>query len=98
MKIVNKNKFIKSILITLILIIFFLLILINSCFSHSEVKYKKVSVSSGDTLWNIAKYEKSNNSYFENKDIRYIVDKIKYINHLSNSNINVGDELSIPTI
>ena len=96
MRIVNKNKFIKSILITLMLIIMF--ILINSCFSHAEVKYKKVGVSSGDTLWNIAKYEKSNNSYFENKDIRDIVDEIKYINHLSNSNINVGDELSIPTI
>lgn len=98
MKIVNKKKFIRSMTITIGLIIFIILILINKCFSHTETNYKKISVISGDSLWSIASFEKDNNAYFENKDIRYIVDEIKYINNLDASNLNVGDELSIPTI
>ena len=31
------------------------------------IKYKKIYISSGDTLWAIAKLEQSNNKYFENK-------------------------------
>ena len=98
MKIVNKKKFIRSMSLTIGLIIFLILILSNVSFSHTEVGYKKIAISSGDTLWNIAKYEKSNNLYFENKDIRDIVDEIKYINNLSTSNLSVGDELTIPTV
>lgn len=98
MKIVNKKKFIRSMSITIGLIIFIILLLINTSFSHTETNYKKVSVISGDTLWTIAKFEKDNNSYFEDKDIRYIVDEIKYINNLNTSNLNIGDELTIPTI
>lgn len=98
MKIVNKKKFIRSITVTLGLIILVTLMLINTSFSHTETNYKKVAVISGDSLWSIAKYEKENNIYFENKDIRYIVDEIKYVNNLNTSNLNIGDELTIPTI
>ena len=98
MKIVNKKKFIRSMSITIGLIIFVILILINTSFSHTEINYKKISVISGDSLWSIAKYEKENNVYFEDKDIRYIVDEIKYVNDLNTSNLNIGDELTIPTI
>ena len=98
MKIVNKKKFIRSVSITLGLIIFIILLLINTSFSHTEINYKKVSVISGDTLWSIAKQEKNSNLYFENKDIRDIVDEIKYINNLSSSSLNIGDELTVPTI
>ena len=98
MKIVNKKKFIRSMTITIGLIIFIILIIINKCFSYTETNYKKISIISGDSLWSIAKYEKENNIYFEDKDIRYIVDEIKYINNLDASNLNVGDELSIPII
>lgn len=98
MKIVNKKKFIRSISITICLIIFVILMLINTSFSHTEINYKKISVISGDSLWSIAKYEKENNVYFEDKDIRYIVDEIKYVNNLNTSNLNIGDELTIPTI
>ena len=98
MKIVNKKKFIRSISVTIGLIIFITLTLINTSFSHTETTYKTIAVISGDTLWNIAKSERDNNVYFENKDIRYIVDEIKYINNLDNCNLKIGDELIIPTI
>lgn len=98
MKRVNKKKFIKSTSIAIGLIAFIMLVLINTSFSHTETVYKKVAVISGDTLWSIAKYEKTNNLYFENKDIRDIVDEIKCLNKLSSSNLKVGDELNIPTI
>ena len=98
MKIVNKKKFIRSISVTISLIIFIILMLANISFSHTETRCKTVSVISGDSLWSIAKYERDNNVYFEDKDIRYIVDEIKYINNLNTSSLSVGDELKIPTI
>lgn len=98
MRIVNKRKFIRSTSITMGLILFFILILSNISFSHTEINYKEIAVSSGDTLWSIAKYEKINNVYFENKDVRDIIDEIKYLNNLTASNLNIGDKLIIPTI
>lgn len=97
MKIVDKRKFIRSTSITLGLIVFLILMLSNISFSHTEVTYKDISVSSGDTLWSIAKYEKNNNLYFADKDIQDIIYQIKYINKLNSSDITVGDKLSIPT-
>ena len=94
----NKKRFIRSTSITIGLIVFIILILINTSFSHTETVYKKVNVISGDTLWSIAKYEKTNNLYFEDKDIRDIVDEIKFLNNLNSSNLKIGDELNIPTI
>jgi len=98
MKIVNKRKFIRSSTITIGLIIFLILLLSNISFSHTEIKYKEITVTQGDTLWSIAKYEKVNNLYFENKDVRDIINEIKYINNLNNSNLYVGNKLNIPTI
>ena len=98
MKIINKRKFVRSISVISVLIVLIILLLINTSFSHTEIKYKTIEVVSGDKLWNIAKYEQQNNIYFENKDIRYIVDEIKYINNLNTSFLNIGDELKIPII
>lgn len=98
MRIVNKKKFIRSTSITIGLIIFITLILSNIGFSHTDVNYKEIAVSSGDTLWSIAKYERSNNDYFKDNDIRDIVDEIKYLNNLSSSNLDIGDKLTIPVI
>lgn len=98
MRIVNMKKFIRSTSITICLIALLILMLSNISFSHTDLKYKEIAISSGDTLWSIAKYERSNNVYFEDKDIRDIIDEIKYVNNLSASNLNVGDKLSIPTI
>ena len=95
---INKKKFIRSMSITFGLLIFIILVLANISFSHTEIKYKEVSVCSGDTLWSIAKYEKNNNGYFENKDIRDIIAEIKNVNDLKDSSLNVGDKLNFPTI
>lgn len=98
MRKINKNKFIRSITIMICLIVFMILILANISFSHTEVSYKEIAVSSGDTLWSIAKYQKNNNDYFFDKDIRDIIAEIKKINNLKDSNLNIGDKLNIPTI
>lgn len=98
MKRINKRKFIRSTSIIIGLIILLILMLSNISFSHTEIKYKEIAVSSGDTLWNIAKYEQNNNLYFEDKDVRDIVAEIKLLNNLKTSNLNIGDKLSIPTI
>lgn len=98
MKKVNKVKFIRSLIITIGLIIFIILMLSNISFSHTEIIYKEIAISSGDTLWNIAKYEKKNNAYFEDKDVRDIIEEIKYINNLNTNNLSIGDKLAIPTI
>ena len=98
MKIVNKIKFIKSILIILLAIICFSLILNKSSFSFEETKYKSLIISNGDTLWSIAKEEKNNNDYFKNKDIRDVVYELKCINNLNDSNLKIGEKLIIPNI
>ncbi len=98
MKIVDKRKFIRSLIIIGIFIALISVIFANKTLSHTETNYKKIYVSSGDTLWNIAKEQKDNNQYFEDKDIRTIVDEIKYTNNLNNSNLDIGQELNIPTI
>ena len=72
--------------------------LINTSFSYTETTYKTISVISGDNLWGIAKYEQENNIYFTDKEVRDIIDEIKYLNNLSNSNLKIGDTLNIPTI
>ena len=98
MKIVNIKKFIRSIILLVMFLSLLTFIFVNKSFSHSETIYKKIYISSGDTLWNIAKMEKNNNTYFENKDIREIVYELQTINNLNNSNLKIGQELNIPTI
>lgn len=44
----------------------------------------------------IAKNEIENNKYFENKDIREVVNELKTINNLSTSSLYEGDKLKIP--
>ncbi len=84
-----------------LVIIFVLIVLIvifaKSTYSKQEVTYKTQYIYSGDTLWSIACIEKSNNAYYKNKDIRYIINDIKYINNLKNSNLSEGMELKIPS-
>ena len=98
MRTVNKKNFIGSMNITILLIILLIILLSNISFSHTEVNYKEIAVSSGDTLWSIARYEQDNNIYFEDKDVRDIIYEIKLLNNLTNSSLNIGDKLSIPTI
>ena len=96
MKIVNVKKFIRtmSILVILILII---ILFSNKTYSKVDTKYKEESIILGDTLWSISQEEAKSNKYFENKDIREIVSKIKRINKLDNLVLREGQKLLIPT-
>ena len=96
MRIVNKKKFIRSMILMFGVLILISFIFANKSLSHTEKNFKKVYISSGDTLWSIAKEEKDNNEYFENNDIREIIYELKKTNDLNNSNLKVGLELNIP--
>lgn len=96
MKIKNVKKFVRSILIILGIILTISLLISKSSLSYKEIEYKTISVSSGDTLWGVAAYNQSSNDYYENKDIRYIINDIMKINNLENSSLTVGQELLIP--
>lgn len=92
----NKKKFVKAILLIIVLTIGIVLIMTSEAFSHQEIKYKSVSVIYGDTLWDIAKIEQKNNEYYKEKDIRDIIQNIKNINNLTSSSLKEGQTLEIP--
>ena len=96
LKIVNKNKFKRSICFILLVIIMILFITLSS-YSNTKTKYKIDFVSKGDTLWTIAEKEINNNDYYKGKDIRKVIYEIKELNSLSNNNLVEGTSLKIPT-
>lgn len=98
MKIKNVKKFVRSILIILGIILSISLLISKASLSYKETEYKTISVSAGDTLWTIAAYNQSSNDYYENKDIRYIINDIMEINNLENSSLTIGQELLIPNM
>lgn len=98
MRIANVKKFIRSILIILGIILSLTLFISKGSLSHGETEYKTIYISEGDTLWNIAKSNQSNNQYYKGKDVRYIINDIMRINDLNNSEININQELLIPII
>lgn len=96
MRIVNKKKFIRMVILILGIITISLISFNNKSFSKGEIKTKTIYVSSGDTLWNIATEEQENNSYYEDEDIRDIIYEIKKLNNLdNNSNLIAGQKLVI---
>lgn len=98
LKIANKIKFIRSILIILGILMCITLFIGNISFSHGENKYKTIYVSNGETLWSIAKEEQENNPYYENKNIRDVINHIKTVNKLNNSDLAINQQLVIPCI
>ena len=96
MKIVNKRKFLRTIIV-LGIILFLLFFCLTSTYSKSTNKFKEEYISEGDTLWQIAQRELNNNKYYENKEIRNIVQELKKINNLENANLKVGQKIIIPT-
>lgn len=97
-KIVNTKKLLRSIFIILGILICILLIISNTTLSHGEKNYKKIKICNGDTLWKIAEIEQNTNEYYKYKDIRIIIDNIKKSNNLKNCELQIGQELIIPTI
>ena len=92
----NRKKFVRAIFIIVGVIIFINVLIADKSYSHQDVKYKTLSVLSGDTLWNIAEEEQETNTYYEGKDIRDIIQNIKNINNLDNCNLKIGQTLQIP--
>ena len=83
-----------------IIIIIFIVITVfaKTSYSKQEVNYKVTSIGLGATLWSIAKKEQETNKYYEGKDIRFVINDIKYNNNLKDSNLYEGMELKIPSM
>ena len=96
LKIVNKSKFFRSFILLSVVVLFILLSFINKSSSEEIQNYKTITVNSGDTLWSIAQYEKNENAYYKDSDIRDIVYDIKEINNLSSCNLTINQNLKIP--
>lgn len=98
MRIVNIKKFIRSIIIMLLVIIGLSLLISKSTYSHGEKQYKTVYVTKGDTIWSIAKSNQESNEYYKGKDIRYIMADLAQINNIEKSNLKINQELLVPVI
>lgn len=96
-KIVNKKKFIRS-LILIISALFLIFLWVNYTYSKTEVSYKENYILKGDTLWSIAENEINTNKYYQNKDIRDVISDIKEINHLQDGNLTIGQKIVIPNL
>lgn len=98
LKIVNRRKFFLSIMLSTAMLFTILFSTSKYTLSHTNLNYKKTYISSGDTLWEIAKEQQINNCYYKNKDIRDIISDIKKFNNLKSCNLWVGQEIKIPII
>lgn len=99
MKIVDRKKFYRMILIVIGIISFIIFVFSTSSFSGGEIEEKVIYISSGDTLWSIASEEKENNLYYKNKDIRDIILDIKKINGLdNNTTLSVGQKIVLKSL
>ena len=88
MRIKNMKRFILSLTILFLLISFLCSMICSKVFSYTELEYKEIIVSEGDTLWSIASNLKGN--------VNENIYEIKKINNLKDSYIYVGQELLIP--
>lgn len=95
MKIVNKTKFVRTLSVFIILL-GVIVIFSKNTYSKGEISYKEDYIYAGDTLWSIAKDEIENNKYFENKDIRAVVDELKTVNNFKISDLYEGEKIRIP--
>lgn len=97
MKIKSKKKFVRAICLIIGIAALINTIISGKTLSHEELKYKSVSVISGETLWDIAKEEQESNRYYKDKDIRDIIENIKELNNLKSSSLTIDQILEIPT-
>ena len=93
--IVNKTKFIRSVII-LVALIFLILLGMTNTYSKTEVAYKENYIFDGDTLWSVAEEQTNTNEYYKNKDIREVIYEIKKINNIESGNLEIGQKILIP--
>lgn len=93
MKVVNKKKFIKSVLITVFIVIM-MCICISKAIASNEAEITEITytVSKGETLWSIAKKYKQNN-----QDVRDYIYKIEKLNNMDSATIYEGQTVKIIT-
>lgn len=96
LKIVNKKKFIRMVA-SIVIILASIFIGLNKAYSSGKMEYKQEYVVSGDTLWSLAEKESQENDFYKNKDVRDIIQELKYINHLESNDLKIGQEILIPT-
>lgn len=93
LRIVNKFKFVCSLVFILLILMF----LINISFKTSiaegteGLKYVEMHIKTGDTIWGIAKKFTP-----PNKDIRKTIDEISSMNDLYSFDIYPGQVIKIP--
>jgi len=95
MRIKNKFKFIRAILILLFIIS---ILFCKTTFSYKEIQYTTYYVEDGDTLWTIAEDLQLTNNYYKSKDIRDIIIDIENKNNLGNNSLFINQALLIPNI
>lgn len=99
MKIVNKKKFLRSMMMLIGLVILIVLgVITTTTYSKTEIGYKEDYVLKGDTLWSIAEQEVNQNEYYKNKDIREVMYEIRQLNHITNDNLEIGQKIIIPNL
>ncbi len=98
MRRLNIRRIVKLSIIIAILLILALSFIHSTSLSYENIKYSEIYVSSGDTLWSIAKTEQERNNYYKGRDIREIIFDIKKVNNLSNSNLVINQKILIPSL
>lgn len=88
LKIKNKVRFTFSMFIIFAIFIFIISSVTSKVFSCEEAKYTEITISYGDTLWNIAKELDGN--------IHENIYNIQKINNLRDCNIYEGQHILIP--
>ena len=97
-KIINKKKFMKLPVMILSILCICIILLTDQSESNTEITYKTIYVSKGETLWDIATKEAEKNEYYKGYDVRDIIQEIEEMNGLLNANIFEGKELKIPSM
>ena len=95
-RIINKIKFIRAIMLLICIIIAILCVFNHKSYSNSEIKYKIDYVVKGETLWEIAQKEIQQNPYFQNEDIQNVIIELKKVNNMATSNLSERMEIKIP--
>lgn len=94
----RRKKQMLTVIISYIIICIFWLLIIQSIFKPKQEKYeyefKEYTISKGERLWDIAKTEIANNTYYNNEDIRQVVYEIKQDNNIK-STIYPGQVIKI---
>lgn len=84
----NRRRFFTLVMILMVMTI--TLLFATSAYGYKEPTFEKVTVSQGDTLWDLAK------EYGSKEDIRSFIRDIKKANGMTTSMIYEGQELLIP--